>query len=96
MGGPEGKLSAFHATISGSVQGVGFRYSARREALRLGIQGWVRNLPDGDVEITAEGERQALAEFREWLDEGPPGAWIRSVNLEMRSPSGHFADFSIE
>jgi len=56
----------------------------------------VRNLSDGDVEIIAEGEKQALAEFREWLDEGPPGAWIRSVNVEMRAPSGHFSDFSVE
>ena len=75
---------------------MGFRYSARREALRLGIKGWVRNLSDGDVEIIAEGEKQVLAEFKEWLDEGPPGAWIRSVNLEIRAPSGHFSDFSIE
>jgi len=96
VGNPEGKLTAFHATISGSVQGVGFRYSACREARRLGLQGWVRNLSDGDVEIIPEGQKQALAEFREWLDEGPPGAWIRSVNLEMCDPSGHFSDFSIE
>jgi acylphosphatase len=75
---------------------VGFRYSARREALRLGICGWVRNLPDGDVEVLAEGENAALADFREWLSEGPPGARIRSVTAEKRKPSGYYSDFLIE
>jgi acylphosphatase len=99
--GPEaifrgGGTSAFHALVSGSVQGVGFRYSASREALRLGIVGWVRNLSDGDVEVWAEGSSAALADFREWLEEGPPGAWIRSVNAEKVEPTGRYAIFSIE
>jgi len=75
---------------------VGFRYSARREALRLGITGWVRNLADGDVEVLAEGEAAALADFRSWLDEGPPGAAIAAVTERKRAPTGHFSDFSIE
>ncbi|MGA2545272.1 MAG: acylphosphatase [Rectinemataceae bacterium] len=82
--------------MSGSVQGVGFRYSARREALRLGVSGWARNLPDGDVEVMAEGKIAALADFREWLDEGPPGAWIQSVTAERRQATGHYSDFFIE
>jgi acylphosphatase len=89
-------LAAFHATISGSVQGVGFRYSARREALRLGLVGWVRNLGDGEVEVLAEGLGSALVDFREWLEEGPPGAFIASVNVEKREPTGRYADFTIE
>jgi acylphosphatase len=44
----------------------------------------------------AEGENAALADFREWLGEGPPGAWIRSVTAEKREPNGRFSDFSIE
>ena len=82
--------------VSGTVQGVGFRYSARREAQRLGIAGWVRNLSNGDVEVMAEGEVAALADFREWLGEGPPGAMIRSVAAQACDPTGHFADFTIE
>jgi acylphosphatase len=87
---------AFHATVSGSVQGVGFRYTARREASRLGLTGWIRNLPDGDVELVAEGEAGALADFRSWLEEGPPGAWVRRVAVDKLAPTGHYSDFSIE
>lgn len=75
---------------------MGFRYSARREAQRLGIGGWVRNLEDGDVEVLAEGPADALADFRSWLDEGPPGAVIRSVTARKLEPSGHFSEFTIE
>jgi acylphosphatase len=96
MGEPKRGRSAFRALVSGTVQGVGFRYSACREARELGIAGWVRNLPDGDVEILAEGETAALADFREWLEEGPPGAWIRSVIAEKREPTGAFSGFTIE
>jgi acylphosphatase len=65
-------------------------------AKRLGIVGWVRNLPDGDVEVQAEGSRSALAAFREWLEEGPPGAHVSSVQARMTIPSGKYDDFSVE
>lgn len=91
-----GRDAAFHATVDGRVQGVGFRYSARREALRLRLSGWVKNLPDGSVELWAEGDREALADFRVWLEEGPPGAWIREVRAEPREARGGFSTFSIE
>jgi acylphosphatase len=78
------------------VQGVGFRYSACREARRLGVEGWVRNLPDGDVEVWAEGPRDAVAAFREWLEEGPPGARVDSVHAETRAPTGERGDFWVE
>ena len=88
--------SAFYARISGSVQGVGFRYSSSREAKSLGLVGWIRNLPDGDVELLVEGDAAALVAFREWLNEGPPGAWVRRVEVERRASTGLFSDFSIE
>jgi acylphosphatase len=78
------KPSAFHAIVSGRVQGVGFRYEARREALRLRLFGWVRNLDDGSVELWAEGDGAVLAEFREWLTVGPSGAWVASVMVDPR------------
>ncbi|MDP3177310.1 MAG: acylphosphatase [Spirochaetaceae bacterium] len=84
---------AFAAIVSGRVQGVGFRYSARREALRLGLTGWVRNLDDGDVELRAEGPRGALADFREWLQDGPPGAWVERVEARPTKPTGSFLTF---
>jgi Acylphosphatases len=82
--------------VSGSVQGVGFRYHARREALQLGIVGWVRNLDSGEVELWAEGAAPQLAAFREWLDEGPPGAVVSSVQAERREPTGSYSTFSID
>jgi acylphosphatase len=89
-------IAAFRAIVTGYVQGVGFRYSACREAGRLGVEGWVRNLPDGDVEVWAEGPRDAVAAFREWLAEGPPGARVDSVHAESRSPTGARGGFSAE
>jgi len=64
--------------------------------MRLGIVGWVRNLPDGDVELLAEGDASALADFREWLEEGPPGSVVSRVVAENRPPAGHFSGFSAE
>ena len=96
MGDPRGGSSALHAIVSGMVQGVGFRYSACREARRLGLSGWVRNLDDGDVELLAEGEAGALDEFRDWLALGPEGARIRSLKTEILVPTGYYAGFTIE
>ena len=96
MGERSGGTSAFHAIVSGIVQGVGYRYSACREARRLGLGGWVRNLSDGDVEVLAEGEAGALEEFREWLRVGPDGAWVRSLEAEIIPPAGYYSKFTIE
>lgn len=65
--------------VSGRVQGVWFRDSTRREALRLGITGHAINLDDGDVEVLACGTRDAIAQLREWLGKGPPMAAVSSV-----------------
>jgi acylphosphatase len=75
---------------------VGFRYSAKREAQALGLTGWVRNADDGDVETWAEGPSDALADYREWLEEGPPGAFVRAVEAEAVTPTGRYATFTIE
>jgi acylphosphatase len=66
-----------------------------REALRLGLAGWVRNLPDGDVEVWAEGDRDALADYRAWLEEGPPGARVEAVRASPREIAG-FSSFTVE
>jgi acylphosphatase len=58
--------------ITGRVQGVGYRYFACREAEALGISGYVRNLPDGSVEVVAEADRERLQAFADRLEEGPP------------------------
>ncbi len=88
-------MKAFHAFIGGEVQGVGFRYSAAREARRLGLTGWVRNLPDGEVEVWAQGDSTALDEFLDWLREGPPEAFVESVKTKAAEPKSVYRDFFI-
>jgi acylphosphatase len=81
--------------IQGTVQGVGFRYSARREAQRLGICGYVMNLSDESVYIEAEGPEPNLKEFIFWCHKGPPRAVIRSVSIENGTIAG-YRDFGIK
>jgi acylphosphatase len=92
---PEG-IEAFTALVSGRVQGVGFRYSARDKAIRLGLTGWVRNEYDGTVSVLAEGPRAKLDHFLEWLRRGPPGAWVSAVDFRRIEPHGTYRTFSIE
>lgn len=74
--------------VHGGVQGVGFRYSARREADRLGIAGWVRNRADGAVEAELEGDEASVQAMLDWLAEGPPGAVVRSTEVAEAAPTG--------
>ena len=64
------RIKAFHITLLGRVQGVGFRHFVRKEALELGLKGWVRNKPDGSVEIEAEGDEEMIFIFLELLKAG--------------------------
>ena len=65
--------------VSGRVQGVCFRASTREQALKLGLRGYAKNLPDGRVEVLAEGEAPALDALERWLQVGPPMAKVESV-----------------
>jgi acylphosphatase len=82
------------ARITGLVQGVNYRVSARREARRLGLTGWVRNEPDGSVLIDVEGEPPALDAFLAWCTEGPSGARVAAVERTSAEPVG-YEDFTI-
>ena len=83
--------------VSGMVQGVGYRYFARRAAQRLGLDGYARNLPDGRVEVYAVGSVSKLAEFRAELERGPQGASVSGVTEEEAPLNSEFAKgFSIE
>lgn len=86
---------ARHYFISGRVQGVGFRFFAQAAAAREGVYGWVRNLPDGQVEVHAEGEAEAINRFEHRLRHGPPGARVDRVDSDDRLPSHHNAGFDI-
>lgn len=68
-----------HWIVRGRVQGVGFRYSARRQAERLGLSCTAWNRDDGALECEAEGDGEALAGFERWLHQGPPSARVDSV-----------------
>jgi acylphosphatase len=90
---PQGGAVRFE--IEGRVQGVGFRYFVRREARRLGIAGWVRNLPNGSVEVLAEGPEGALAALERSLGTGPAGARVDRVRREKADEPGLAHDFEI-
>ncbi len=70
------------ATVRGRVQGVWYRGSARAEAARLGVTGWVRNEPDGSVALEAQGARAAVEALLAWCRQGPPGARVIAVETE--------------
>jgi acylphosphatase len=65
--------------ITGMVQGVGYRYAFHREAVRLGIGGWVRNRSDGSVEAVVQGAQQAVDAIAAWTQRGPPAARVNDV-----------------
>lgn len=68
-----------HVIVHGRVQGVGFRWFVRTEARRLGLAGWVRNLPDGTVEMRASGIAQFLAALEQAIQRGPEGASVTQL-----------------
>jgi acylphosphatase len=77
-----------HVLVSGRVQGVGFRWYARERAEQLGVAGWVRNLPDGRVELLLEGREGAVEAMLVWLERGPPAAHVRNVEVVERAAEG--------
>ena len=79
--------------ISGHVQGVGFRYSMRKEAARLGLTGWVRNRRDGSVEALAQGNDAAVAALTAWARHGPPGARVAEVRVASAQADAALAGF---
>jgi acylphosphatase len=86
---------AIRATIGGRVQGIGFRYATRLTAHQLGVVGWVRNLPDGSVEVWAQGPEDLVARFRAFLEQGPPGAQVTSIDLIDVDPDPTLDRFEI-
>ena len=87
-------MIARHCIVEGRVQGVGFRYFVLREAKRLGVAGWVRNLDDGTVEVLGEGEQEAMDTFVKELRSGPSFSYV--TNLKVREAQVEFlTGFSI-
>ena len=76
------------ATVRGRVQGVWYRDTCERVARSLGVNGWVRNLPDGSVQVVAEGTREAVGALLEWCHDGPPRADVTGVDVVDEQPAG--------
>ncbi len=96
MPGSEKGKKACSITVSGMVQGVGYRYSAVNAAARFHVSGWVRNNRDGTVEIECEGDAEDISSFIEWLKKGPSYARVSSLDVKYRPYQGFYSGFSIE
>ena len=79
-------MATAHWIVVGKVQGVGFRWFVREQARRWGVRGWVRNLPDGSVEIAASGADENLAGLLAAVRRGPEGAAVDAVQSGQRPP----------
>lgn len=84
-----------HAIVHGQVQGVNFRYYTLLQAQTLELCGWVRNRPDGTVEVMAEGPRAALEDLLDYVRHGPSHARVDRVDVEWREPAGKFVQFQV-
>ncbi len=85
-----------HVFVSGKVQGVYFRATTQKTARELGVDGWVRNLPDGRVEAAFEGDEEALDAMIEYCHEGPQAARVEDVDVEDAPGMGPFDGFEVE
>ena len=84
-----------HIIVSGRVQGVCFRAATQKQAEKLSITGLVRNLPDGCVEIFAEGATDALTQFERWCHKGPLLAKVDKIEAEKIENQDSYSDFTI-
>lgn len=85
-----------HAVIRGRVQGVFFRAWTQKTARGLGLEGWVRNLRDGSVELLAVGEPDLLQDFMRLCWQGPPAARVEDISVDWSDTNTSFSDFSIQ
>ena len=84
-----GSGEAIRAVVRGDVQGVGFRYATVARAGELGLEGWVRNGPEGELLVHAEGDPDALEQLSRFLERGPRGARVEGVTVERVKVEGH-------
>jgi acylphosphatase len=88
-------LQRAHVRVSGQVQGVFFRDSTRQKAEELGLAGWVRNVPDGQVEALFEGPSEKVEEMVHWCEEGPRRASVQNVDTDFESAGGDLEGFEV-
>ena len=88
-------LQRARVRVSGQVQGVFFRDSTRQKAEELGLAGWVRNMPDGQVEALFEGPSEKVEEMVRWCEEGPQRASVENVDTDFESADGDLQGFEV-
>jgi Acylphosphatases len=86
-------LVRLHAIVEGEVQGVGFRRFIQIHANRLGLKGFAKNLPDGTVEVVAEGYQESVEKLLQYIRKGPPLAVVTKVNHSIEPYTGEFKSF---
>ena len=84
-----------HIIVVGHVQGVGFRYYTFKRAREIGVTGYVKNLPDGTVEIEAEGDRNLLEDLIEQVKIGPRAAVVNDVHVSWETYTGEYEKFQV-
>ncbi len=87
-------MKTIHLLIKGKVQGVFYRATAKKVADQLGVNGWIKNTKEGEVEVIATGNEEALNEFLNWCKQGPKDAKVTDVVLTTKNPEA-FNGFSI-
>jgi acylphosphatase len=88
-------VKRLHAVVRGRVQGVGYRATAVHEARRRNLSGWVRNQPDGNVEVVVEGDEQTVLDFLEFLRRGPRGARVTGIDTDWAAARSDLQGFDI-
>lgn len=89
-------MKHYNIRIKGKVQGVFYRQSTKETAEKLNVRGWVKNLPDGSVQIEAQGEGESLLKLVEWCQTGPKKAKVNAVEVkELKAEPVRFATFEV-
>ena len=88
-------LKRIHIFVTGRVQGVFFRQSARVMAIKNDVDGWIRNLDDGKVEIVAEGEESNINALVDWCKTGPANSRVDKFELSEENYTGEFEKFEV-
>lgn len=88
-------MKRLHAVVRGRVQGVGYRATTLHEARRRNLTGWIRNLPDGNVEVLVEGDEPTVLDFLEFLRRGPLGARVNGIDTDWAAARSDLQTFDI-
>ena len=88
-------IKHFHLIVQGRVQGVGYRFACKQRADELGLYGWVKNRPNGSVEIVVEGDEKSLDTFLQWTKNGPPYADVVDVEVTESATCDAYVNFDI-